>query len=83
VTSVTGYSEVAGCAVAYREAHQRSRDQGTLAAAEAVLQTRVALAESLIACGWTPSAQVAAALTADRALLLQGVGVSEQRTVVQ
>lgn len=77
---VTGYDQVARCAVAYLDARQRGRVEGTLAAADAVLQARVLLAESLVECGWTPPAQVDAALTGDRAVLLQGVGVSEQRT---
>jgi hypothetical protein len=72
------YDDIAACAARYAEArrHLVAADE-SLQDYEAVLRSRVALAECLIASGWTPPEDVQHLLALDRQLLAEPRGVME------
>lgn len=78
---MSNYDEIAACAAAYHHARQAGADLRDVAAAVAILEARVTLAECLVRAGWTPSPVVQADLVADRALLQQSIGAWEQQVV--
>ena len=72
------YDDIAACAVQYAAARaELAADTEALHDYEAVLRTRVALAECLIAGGWLPPEEVQHLLTLDRQLLAEPRGVME------
>jgi hypothetical protein len=74
---VSNYEEIAACAAEYSSARERlaaNTDTDALADYEAVLRTRVALAECLLRAGWTPPQETQHFLMLDRRLLAEPIG---------
>jgi hypothetical protein len=72
------YDDIAACAVRYAAARaELAGDIASLGDYEAVLRTRVALAECLIAGGWLPPEEVQQLLALDRQLLAEPPGAME------
>jgi hypothetical protein len=72
---VSNYEEIAACAGEYSSARERlAADTDALADYEAVLRTRVALAECLLRAGWTPPQETQDFLMLDRRLLAEPTG---------
>lgn len=73
------YDDMAACASEYAVARALlATDSDALVDYEAVLRARVALAECLIASGWSPPVEVQQLLALDRRLLAEPHGVIEQ-----
>ncbi|GAC1439511.1 MAG: hypothetical protein NVSMB55_01200 [Mycobacteriales bacterium] len=76
------YDNIAVCAARYAEARDLLRaSPEELSAYEAVLLTRVALAECLIASGWSPPNEMQQLLVQDRQLLAEPRGAIEREPV--
>jgi hypothetical protein len=75
------YDDIADCALAYARAREalRLRDSD-LTVYEAVLRTRMALVDCLIAAGWSPPVAALDLLAMDHALLNEPRGVMEPRS---
>ena len=72
---VSAYDEIAACAAEYSSARERlAADTDALTDYEAVLRTRVALAECLLRAGWTPPQETQHFLMLDRQLLAEPTG---------
>lgn len=65
---MSGYDEIAACAMAYAKAQEQHRHDD-LDSAEAIIAARLALAHCLIEAGWQPGPEQSEALTRDRAVL--------------
>jgi hypothetical protein len=72
---VSDYDEIAVCAAEYACARERlDTDTDALTDDEAVVRTRVALAECLLRAGWTPPQGTQHVLMLDRQLLAEPTG---------
>ena len=71
------YDDICACAVAYTKARDGMRLDDDLATYEAVLRSQIALADCLIAAGWTPPAAATDLLAMDRTLLAEPRGSME------